>query len=106
MREIGATAIRFLAIGVAGRPGTRQRSADRRRTAAWIMHSRELETLRRHGVRIFICVLNDGAYGAEVHKLRQDGLDAQRRDLGRTDFVAIACGFGLRGATVAGPPAT
>jgi len=39
-----------------------------------IMHIQEFETLRRHGVRMLICVLNDGAYGAEVHKLRQDGL--------------------------------
>jgi thiamine pyrophosphate-dependent acetolactate synthase large subunit-like protein len=65
-----------------------------------IMHIQELETLRRHGVRILICVLNDGAYGAEVHKLRQDGLDDSGAIFGRTDFGAIARGFGLRGATV------
>jgi acetolactate synthase I/II/III large subunit len=65
-----------------------------------IMHIQELETLKRHSLRMLICVLNDGAYGAEVHKLRQDGLDDSVAIFGRTDFGAIARGFGLRGATV------
>lgn len=66
-----------------------------------IMHIQELETLKRHGVRMLICVLNDGAYGAEVHKLRQDGLDDSGAVFGRTDFGSIARGFGLRGTTIA-----
>jgi acetolactate synthase I/II/III large subunit len=65
-----------------------------------LMHIQELETLKRHGLRMLICVLNDGAYGAEVHKLRQDGLDDSVAIFGRTDFGAIARGFGLRGATI------
>jgi acetolactate synthase-1/2/3 large subunit len=65
-----------------------------------LMHIQELETLKRHGLRMLICVLNDGAYGAEVHKLRQDGLDDSVAIFGRTDFSAIARGFGLRGATI------
>jgi thiamine pyrophosphate-dependent acetolactate synthase large subunit-like protein len=46
-------------------------------------------------------VLNDGACGAEVHKLRQDGLDESGAIFGSTDFGAIARGFGLRGTTIA-----
>jgi acetolactate synthase I/II/III large subunit len=65
-----------------------------------IMHIQELETLKRHGVRILICVLNDGAHGAELHKLRHDGLDDSGAIFGRTDFGTIARGFGLRGTTV------
>jgi len=65
-----------------------------------IMHIQELETLKRHGVRLLICVLNDGAYGAEVHKLRQDGIDDSGAIFGRTDFGAIGRGFGLRGTTI------
>jgi len=64
-----------------------------------IMHIQELETVKRHGLRLLICVLNDG--GAEVHKLRQDGLDDSGAVFGRTDFGSIARGFGLRGTTVA-----
>jgi hypothetical protein len=47
-----------------------------------------------------ICVLNDGAYGAEIHKLRADGVDDSGSIFGRTDLAAIAKGFGLRGANV------
>ncbi len=65
-----------------------------------IMHIQELETMRRHGIKLLICVLNDGAYGAEIHKLRQDGLDDSGAIFGRTDFGAIANGFGLRGTNV------
>src|SRR5437879_3035399 len=65
-----------------------------------IMHIQELETIRRHGLRLLICVFNDGAYGAEIHKLRQDGLDDSGAIFGRPDFAAIARGFGLRGANV------
>jgi hypothetical protein len=54
----------------------------------------------RHRLKLLICVLNDGAYGAELHKLRADGLDDTGSIFGRTDLAAIAKGFGLRGATV------
>src|SRR6266404_729404 len=43
-----------------------------------LMHIQELEMVQRHRLKLLICVLNDGAYGA-----------------------AIAKGFGLRGANVA-----
>ena len=65
-----------------------------------LMHIQELETLRRHGLKMLICILNDGAYGAEIHKLRQDGLDDREAIFGRPDFAAIAKGFGLRGTNV------
>lgn len=65
-----------------------------------IMHIQELETMRRHGVKFLICVLNDGAYGAEIHKLRQDGLDDSGAIFGRTDFASISKGFGLRGTNI------
>jgi thiamine pyrophosphate-dependent acetolactate synthase large subunit-like protein len=65
-----------------------------------LMHIQELETIRRHGIKLLICVLNDGAYGAEIHKLRQDGLDDSGAIFGRTDFGSISKGFGLRGTNV------
>jgi len=65
-----------------------------------LMHLQELEAVRRHGLKMLICVLNDGAYGAEIHKLRSDGIDDSGAVFGRADFAAIAQGFGLRGATV------
>ena len=65
-----------------------------------LMHIQELETLKRHGLRMLICVLNDGAYGSEIHKLRADGVDDSGAIFGRPPFEAIARGFGLRGAEV------
>jgi acetolactate synthase-1/2/3 large subunit len=66
-----------------------------------IMHIQELETIARHGLQMLIVVLNDGAYGSEVHKLRMDGVSAQQVQFGRPDFAAIAKGFSLRGTRIA-----
>jgi thiamine pyrophosphate-dependent acetolactate synthase large subunit-like protein len=65
-----------------------------------MMHVQELETIRRHGLKILVVVMNDGAYGSEVHKLRSEGMPEEGAVFGYCDFAAIARGFGLRGATV------
>ncbi len=64
-----------------------------------MMHIQELETMKRHGMQILIVVMNDGAYGSEVHKLRSEGLPDDGSVFGRPDFAAIARGFGLGGRT-------
>ncbi len=63
------------------------------------MHIQEFETIKRHGLNILIVVINDGAYGSEVHKLRSEGLPDTGSVFGRPDFAAIARGFGLEGKT-------
>ena len=65
-----------------------------------MMHIQELETIRRQGIRILICVVNDGGYGAEVHKFRAQGYDPRESVHGRGDIAAIARGFGLRGEKI------
>jgi len=65
-----------------------------------LMHVQELETIRRHGIKILICVLNDGAFGSEIHKLRADGLSDHGAIFGRGDLAGLSKGFGLRGAVV------
>ena len=65
-----------------------------------LMHIQEFEAIRRHGIKLLMIIANDGAYGAEIHKLRADGIDDSGAIFGRPDFKAIAEGFGLRGATV------
>lgn len=65
-----------------------------------LMHIQELETIVRHGLKVLICVLNDGAYGSEIHKLRAEGLADDGAVFGRPDFASIARGFGLAGETV------
>jgi acetolactate synthase I/II/III large subunit len=63
------------------------------------MHIQEFETIKRHGLKILIVLINDGAYGSEVHKLRSEGLPDTGSVFGRPDFAAIARGFGLEGKT-------
>jgi acetolactate synthase-1/2/3 large subunit len=65
-----------------------------------LMHIQEFEAIRRHGIKLLIVIANDGAYGAEIHKLRHEGIDETAAIFGRPDFKSIAQGFGLRGATV------
>jgi acetolactate synthase I/II/III large subunit len=62
-----------------------------------MMHIQELETMKRHGMKILIIVMNDGAYGSEVHKLRSEGMPEDGSVFGRPDFAAIARGFGIEG---------
>jgi len=66
----------------------------------FMMHAQELDTIRRYDLPILICVLNDGAYGAEIHKLRADKLDDSGSIFGRGALANIAKGFGLHGATI------
>jgi thiamine pyrophosphate-dependent acetolactate synthase large subunit-like protein len=66
----------------------------------FLMHVQELEMVRRHGLKVLFIVLNDGAYGSEIHKLRADGVDDGGAVFGRTDLASIANGFGLRGVNV------
>lgn len=65
-----------------------------------MMHVQEVETIRRHGLNVLICVLNDGAYGSEIHKLRAEGLSDEGAVFGRQDFAAIARSFGIGGERV------
>jgi len=70
---------------------------------SFLMHIQELEMVARHGLKLLFCIFNDGAYGAEIHKLRADGVDDSGSVFGYTDFAAIADGFGLRGTNVTQP---
>jgi len=64
-----------------------------------MMHVQELETIKRHNLNILIVVINDGAYGSEVHKFRSEGLPDDGSVFGYCDFAAIARGFGVGGKT-------
>ncbi len=65
-----------------------------------MMHVQEMETIRRHGMRILVVVMNDGAYGSELHKFRAEGMPEDGSVFGYCDFAGIARGFGLSGKTV------
>jgi len=59
----------------------------------------ELETIKRHRLNILIVVMNDAAYGSELHKLRSEGVSEDGSVFGYCDFAGIARGFGLAGRT-------
>lgn len=65
-----------------------------------MMHCQELETIRRHGIRMLMAIMNDGGYGAEFHKFRAYGVDPTGAMHGRGDMAAMATGFGLQGAGI------
>jgi thiamine pyrophosphate-dependent acetolactate synthase large subunit-like protein len=65
-----------------------------------MMHVQELETIKRHGLKILIIVMNDGAYGSEVHKLRSEGMPEDGAVFDYCDFAGIARAFGLAGKSV------
>jgi thiamine pyrophosphate-dependent acetolactate synthase large subunit-like protein len=62
-----------------------------------LFHIQELETLKRQGYRVLLCIMNDGGYGSEFHKLRADKIDDSLAIFGRPKFEKIAQGFDLRG---------
>ena len=64
-----------------------------------MMHVQELETIKRHGLNILIVVMNDGAYGSELHKLRAEGMPEDGSVFGYSDFAGISRGFGIPGRT-------
>src|ERR1700730_8634433 len=63
-------------------------------------HIQELETVRRHGIKLLICIINDGGYGAEMHKFRAHGGDPIHAPHRRGGIAQVARGFGLNGTKV------
>ncbi|MGI5490386.1 thiamine pyrophosphate-binding protein [Microtetraspora malaysiensis] len=63
----------------------------------------ELDTLARLRLPVLVVVYNDAAYGAEVHHYKDSGADLGLVRFPDTDFVRVAAGFGIEGATVRQP---
>jgi acetolactate synthase I/II/III large subunit len=60
----------------------------------------ELETFVRYKIPLLVIVINDAAYGAEVHLLQNVGLPSDRALFRDNDFAAIASAMGAQGMTV------
>jgi thiamine pyrophosphate-dependent acetolactate synthase large subunit-like protein len=60
----------------------------------------ELETFIRYKIPFLVVVINDAAYGAEVHLLKNVGLPNDRAFFRDNDFAAIATAMGAQGITV------
>jgi thiamine pyrophosphate-dependent acetolactate synthase large subunit-like protein len=60
----------------------------------------ELEAAVRLSLPLLVLVMNDAAYGAEVHDFAPLGVDVELARFPDLDFAAIAQGLGAHGATV------
>jgi acetolactate synthase-1/2/3 large subunit len=65
-----------------------------------MMHIQELETIARQGIKLLMCVMNDGGYASEAHKFKAQGMDNSEAMHGRGNLEGVARAFGLRAATV------
>ena len=100
VREFGAVGNGLcyaLGVAAARRQGREGKIVLFEGDGGFLFHVQELETLKRQGYRILMCLMNDGGYGSEFHKLRADGLDDSLAVFGRPAFERIARGFDLRG---------
>jgi thiamine pyrophosphate-dependent acetolactate synthase large subunit-like protein len=66
----------------------------------FLMHIQELETLERHGIKLLVLCINDGAFGAEIHKLRMENVNDRQAVFGRPNIEGVARAYGLGAATV------
>ena len=64
-----------------------------------MMSLSELETAARHKIPLTVVVMNDGAYGAEFHKLRAAGKSVQLTLFDNPEFEGVARALGCTGAT-------
>ena len=67
-----------------------------------LMSLGEVDAAVNLGVPVLVVVMNDAAYGAEVHHFRSLGLPTDLALLGGIDFAAIAGAMGARGLEVRG----
>jgi acetolactate synthase I/II/III large subunit len=68
--------------------------------ASLLMNVQELETIARIRPRLLLFVMNDGALGAEYHRLGRMGIDPDLAAYDRAGFEAIAKAFGLPAYTL------
>ena len=82
-----------VAIGIGtGQPGRKHLVIEG--DGSLLFNIQELETVTRLKLQITLLVMNDGGYGAEVHKLSAQGFDPDLARWTPPDYVAIARAFG------------
>ena len=67
---------------------------------SFLMTMGELETVVREDIPLVIVLMNDCAYGAELHYLRMRNMPVSKSVFPDIDFAPIAAGFGFQAATV------
>ena len=67
---------------------------------SFLMNLGELETVVREDIPMVIVVMNDCAYGAELHYLKMRNMPVQKSVFPDIDFAPVAAAFGFETATV------
>ncbi len=67
---------------------------------AFLMTMGELETVVREDIPLVIVLMNDCAYGAELHYLKMRNMPVGKSVFPDIDYAPIAAGFGFQSATV------
>lgn len=67
---------------------------------SFLMNLGELETVVREDIPLVIVVMNDCAYGAELHYLKMRNMPVQKSVFPDIDFAPVAEAFGFQAATV------
>lgn len=68
--------------------------------ASFLMHLSEFETACRYGLPVLVVVMNDEGLGAEYHKSKAKGLNAELALISTPELGAVAKSLGGNGATV------
>ncbi|MEL4161954.1 thiamine pyrophosphate-binding protein [Corynebacterium bovis] len=102
------TAIMTIGLGLAAASGASVARPDRFTVGLCgdggsLMGFADLETFFRVTRRGVLVIVDDGAYGAEVHQYVREGLDEAPMLLGGVDFSRIGAPFGVPGLTVDRP---
>jgi acetolactate synthase I/II/III large subunit len=67
---------------------------------SFLMTMSELETVAREGIPLVIIIMNDCAYGAELHFLKERGMPVELSNFPDIDYAPVAEAFGFQAATV------
>src|SRR5581483_6260974 len=67
---------------------------------AMMMGLMDIDAAVRYHLPVLMIVMNDAAYGAEIHFLEQMGMTTEYARYKDPDFAAIARGMGAQGLTV------
>ncbi len=67
---------------------------------SFLMTMSELETVARESIPLVVVVMNDCAYGAELHFLQERGMSGALSQFPDIDYAPVAEAFGFQAATV------
>jgi len=66
----------------------------------FVMTMSELETAAREDIKVIVVVMNDCAYGAELHLLRAHQQPVEKSLFPDVDFAPVAAAFGFEAVTI------